>query len=75
MKLSNPDYDMEFIMQKIADESPTFRQIIERMVEDTDAEYPTNEAWLGTLGSGKNATQIKLTVSQEPKHFIDEDDL
>ena len=73
MLLSNPEYD-EQVMQKIANESPTFKALLEGMVIDTDSKYPTNEAWLGTLdlGKDKTLTQIKLTVSQEAKHIIDE---
>ena len=73
MSLENPDYD-EQVMQQIARESVTFRNLLEGLVKDTDSKYPTNEVWLGTLalGDNKTHTQIKLTVSQEAKHFIDE---
>ena len=71
MNLSNPNYDMDFIMQKIADESPTFKKYLESLINDTDRDFPTNELWLGTLDLD-STTQMKLTVSQEPQHFIDE---
>ena len=73
MLLDNPEYD-EQVMQKIANESPTFKALLEGLVKDTDSEYPTNEAWLGTLALGKDKThtQIKLVVTQEPNKTIDE---
>ncbi len=74
--LKNPDYDFEFLVEQIAKESPTFKSYIQSALLDTDSEFPTNEIWLGTLKSGKDnsKTQIKLTVTQEHKHFIDEND-
>jgi len=71
--LINPDYD-EQVMQQIANESETFRTLLTGLVKDTDKEYPTNEAWLGTLALGENKThtQIKLVVTQEPSNTIDE---
>jgi hypothetical protein len=68
MELNNPDYDMKFIMQKIADESPTFKKELGWLLRDTDSEFPTNELWLGTLEN----KQIKLVITQESKNFIDE---
>ena len=72
--LSNPEYDMTFFMQRIAEESPTFRKQLESLLKDTDKEFPTNELWLGSLniGPSKTYTQIKLTVTQEQAQFIDE---
>ena len=71
--LSNVDYD-EQVMQKIASESPTFTALLEGLVKDTDNEYPTNEAWLGTLALGKDKThtQVKLVVTQDINNTIDE---
>lgn len=71
--LENPDYD-EQVMQQIAKESETFRILLEGLVSDTDINYPTSEAWLGTLalGSDKTRTQIKLVVTQETQNMIDE---
>jgi len=73
MAFENPEYD-EQVMQQIAKESKTFKAILESMVKDTDNQYPTNEIWLGTLALGKDKshTQIKLVVTQESQHFIDE---
>ena len=71
--LSNPEYD-EQVMQQIAKESETFRVLLEGMVKDTDSEYPTNQAWLGTLALGKDKThtQVKLVVTQDINNTIDE---
>ncbi len=73
MSLTNPEYD-EQVMQQIANESETFRILLEGMVQDTDSELPTNDAWLGTLalGNEKTHTQVKLVVTQETKNLIDE---
>lgn len=73
MFFDNPEYD-EQVMQQIASESPTFCAMLAGLVNDTDNEYPTNEAWLGTLATGKNKThtQIKLVVTQDPTKTIDE---
>lgn len=73
MSLTNPEYD-EQVMQQIASESETFRILLEDMIQDTDSELPTNEAWLGTLalGNEKTHTQVKLVVTQETKNLIDE---
>jgi len=69
--LSNPDYD-EQIMQKIANESATFRNNLIGLVKDTDNEHPTNEMWLGTLNINGKHTQVKIVVTQEIKNLIDE---
>ena len=72
MAFENPEYD-EQTMQIIANESPTFTALLTGLVADTDNEYPTNEAWLGTLIKDKTHTQIKLVVTQDPNKKIDED--
>ena len=73
MLLNNPEYD-EQLMQQIANESPTFKALLEGMIIDTDSEYPTNQAWLGTLALGKDKThtQVKLVVTQDINNTIDE---
>lgn len=77
MQLDNPEYDGEFLMQRIAQESPTFKSYLAGLLKDTDSDFPTNEVWLGTLALGVNKveSQIKLTVTQESPLFIDEEDL
>jgi hypothetical protein len=73
--LKHPDYyDDDFLIKQIAKESPLFNSYIQAALKETDSEYPTNQIWLGTLQLGKDkvATQINLTVTQEGKHFIDE---
>jgi hypothetical protein len=73
MIFENPEYD-EQVMQQIASESETFRTLLAGLVKDTDKDYPTNQAWLGTLAIGENKThtQVKLVVTQEPSRTIDE---
>tara|TARA_B110000196_G_C21139698_1_gene663108 strand:+ start:2104 stop:2337 length:234 start_codon:yes stop_codon:yes gene_type:complete len=72
--LKNPEYDDEFLLEKIASESPTFKSYIQQALKDTNKKYPTNQIWLGTLPLGKEKieTQVNLTITQEPRHFIDE---
>jgi len=73
--LQNPEYDdQEFLLKQFAKESPLFNSYIQEALKDTDNEYPTNQIWLGTLqlGKEKTTTQINLTITQEPKKFIDE---
>jgi len=74
--LKNPDYydDNDFLIKQIAKESPLFNSYIQEALKDTDSDYPTTQIWLGTLQLGKDkaATQINLTITQEAKHFIDE---
>lgn len=75
--LKNSDYDdHNFLVEQIAKESPIFNSYIQGMLKDVDSKFPTNEVWLGTLQLGKEKvpTQIKLMISQESKHFIDEND-
>ena len=73
MILNNPDY-VEQVMQQIAKESETFRILLEGLVKDTGSEYPTNQAWLGTLAlrNDKTHTQVKLVVTQDITQTIDE---
>jgi hypothetical protein len=75
MNFLNPDYD-EQVMQRIAEESETFRCLLQGLVDDTGNQYPTNQAWLGTLSLGENkvCTQVKLVVTQETVNLIDEVD-
>ena len=73
--LSNSEYgEDDFLVKQIAQESPLFNSYLQAALNDVDAEFPTEEIWLGTLqlGRGKIPTQIKLTISQDFKHFIDE---
>ncbi len=72
--LSNTGYEESFLIKQIAKESPLFNSYIQQALKDTDRDYPTNQIWLGTLQLGKNkvVTQINLTITQEAKHFIDE---
>lgn len=70
---SNSDYDEPQKMQVIADDSKLFKALLAGLVHDTDQDYPTNEAWLGTLTINGKTAQIKLTVTQDPDKFIDED--
>lgn len=72
-ELRNPDYDSVFIMEEIATHSELFKGLLLGLVNDTNNEYPTNSAWLGTLNHNDQITQIKLTVTQEPEQMIDED--
>jgi hypothetical protein len=73
MLLENSEYD-EQAMQKIASESVLFKALLEGLVVDTSAEYPTNELWLGTLSLGREGihTQVKLVVTQDINNKIDE---
>lgn len=72
--LKNTEYDDDFLIKQIAKESPLFNSYIQQALTETDSECPTNQLWLGTLQLGKNkvATQVNLTITQEAKHFIDE---
>ncbi len=75
--LKNKEYDdQNFLVKQIAKESQLFNSYIQETLKDVDTDCPTNEIWLGTLALGKNKipTQIKLTITQENKHFIDEND-
>ena len=36
MQLNNPEYDGEFLMQRIAKESPTFKSYLAGLLKDTD---------------------------------------
>lgn len=70
---SNSDYDEPQKMQVIAGDSKLFKALLAGLVHDTDQDYSTNEAWLGTLTINGKTAQIKLTVTQDPDKFIDED--
>lgn len=74
MELSNPDYDEDFLVKQIANESPTFKAYLLDLIKDTDSEHKTNELWLGTLllGENKSTTQINLSVTQDTNKFVDE---
>ncbi|KTG21992.1 hypothetical protein AUR67_00500 [Pseudoalteromonas sp. XI10] len=72
-RFDNPEYDGDQVMQMIANESPLFSEILKGLVNDTDPEYPTNQAWLGTLNLNGTNTQIKLVVTQKTNSFIDEE--
>lgn len=74
MEFTNPEYEDDFLIKQIANESPTFKAYLLDLISDTDSEHKTNELWLGTLllGENKSVTQIKLSVSQEIKNFVDE---
>jgi hypothetical protein len=71
--LSNPNYDDEQLMQIIANDSSLFRGLLLGLIQDTDAEFPCNKAWLGTLNQSGKDMQIQLLVSQVDTDFIDED--
>lgn len=66
------DYPYGEIMENIAKESETFRKIVNDLVNDTSPLHPTNEIWLGTLNVHGQHTQVKVVVTQEPQHIIDE---
>lgn len=70
---SNSDYDEPQKMQIIADDSKLFKTLLTGLVRDTDQDYPTNAAWLGTLNINGKTAQVKLSVTQDPEKFIDED--
>ena len=69
----NPDYDGPQTMQLMAKQSDLFNAVLSGLVFDTDSDYPTNQAWLGTINKNGKATQVKLVVTQEPEQLIDED--
>jgi len=69
----NPDYDGPQTMQLMAEQSDLFNAVLSGLVSDTDSDYPTNQAWLGTININGKATQVKLVVTQEPEQLIDED--
>lgn len=75
-KLSNPDYnDCDFLVAQIARESATFSNLIQTLINDTDSEFMSNNAWLGTLrGADNSIKQVTLKVSQNTLEFIDEND-
>lgn len=70
--LKNPEYDDEQTMQLLAKESELFNSIVKGLVNDTDEEYPSNSAWLGTLNLKGRVTQVQLVVTQETEKLIDE---
>lgn len=74
MPLINDNYDPDdFLLTKIAAESPTFKSYLLSMLKDTDQDYPTNTVWLGTLLKGDKPAQVTLRVTQELINFVDED--
>jgi hypothetical protein len=52
MTFDNSEYE-EQIMQQIASESENFRVLLAGLLKDTNNQYPTNEAWLGTIALGE----------------------
>ncbi|GHG07229.1 hypothetical protein [Thalassotalea marina] len=74
--LTNPEYEDDiFLIKQFAKESPLFNSYLQSLIKDIDESVPTSEVWLGTLALGKDKTptQVKLTISRDPKIFIDED--
>ena len=71
--LENPDYD-EMLVTQMASQSELFSSYVRAAVSEIDADFPTEEIWLGTLSTGKDLahTQIKIVVSRDPQQFLDE---
>jgi len=70
--LNNSDYDELQRIQIISNRSDLFKSILIGLLQDTDNDFKSNQAWLGTLNLSGNTTQVKLVVTQEPNAFIDE---
>ncbi len=71
--LTNPDYD-EMLVTSMANESELFKSYLQSAIKDIDKAFPTEEIWLGTLNTKTSAfpLQVKLVVTCEEQHFIDE---
>jgi hypothetical protein len=71
--LENDDYN-NMLVTDIANQSDLFSSYVQSAVTQIDSELPTEEIWLGTLYTGeeKAHTQIKIVVTRDPQHFVDE---